>query len=80
MITEIAIVLSYIGGLVFVFLLFFFAQRAHLAGSVALQLKHIHGVVDPPTVVIELDVSRQALDAHLDLTTIGMSAARGGGV
>lgn len=66
MITEIAIALSYICG-------FFFAQRAHLARSVALQLKHIHGVVDPPTVVIELDVPRQALDTHLDLATVGIS-------
>lgn len=67
LIAQIAIALSYIcGG-------FFFAQRAHLARSVALQLKHIHGVVDPPTVVIKLDVPRQALDTHLDLATIGIS-------
>lgn len=51
---------------------FFLAQRTHLARSVALQLKHVHGVVDPPTVVIELDVPRQALDTHLDVTALGI--------
>lgn len=50
----------------------FLAQRAHLARSVALQLKHVHGVVDPAAVVIELDVPCQALDTHLDVTTTGI--------
>lgn len=49
----------------------FICGFSHLARSVALQLKHVHGVVDPPTVVVELDVPRQALDAHLDATTEG---------
>lgn len=42
-------------------------RTAYLAWSVALEFKHIHGVVDPPTVVIKLNVSSQALDAHLNL-------------
>lgn len=43
---------------------------AHLARSVALQFKHVHGVVDPPTVVIELNIAGQALNAYLDEKTL----------
>lgn len=41
-------------------------RTAYLAWSVALQFKHVHGVVDPSAVVIKLNVPRQALNAHLD--------------
>lgn len=37
----------------------------YLSWPVALQLKHIHGVVDPPTVVVKLDVPGQPLNVHL---------------
>lgn len=63
-ITEIAVASSVIGALS--------RPLTHLARSVALQLKHVHGVVDPPTVMIELDVPRQALDTHLGVTTGGI--------
>ncbi|TNN35351.1 hypothetical protein EYF80_054483 [Liparis tanakae] len=40
-------------------------RPAYLARAVALQLEHVHGVVDPPAVVVELDVPRQALNTDL---------------
>lgn len=42
----------------------------YLAGSIALQFKHVHVVVCPPTVVIELNVTSQALNVHLDMAMI----------
>lgn len=32
---------------------------------VAFQFKHIHGIVDPPTIVVKLNVPGQPLNVHL---------------
>lgn len=40
-------------------------MRAYLAWSVALQFKHVHRIIHPPTIVIKLNIPSQALNAHL---------------
>ena len=37
----------------------------YLAWAIALELEHVHGVVDPAAEVVELNVPRHALNPHL---------------
>lgn len=42
-------------------------MKTYLAWPIALQFKHVHRVVDPPTEVIKLNIPSQTLDAHLEI-------------
>lgn len=41
-------------------------RNFYLARAIALEFKHVHRVIHPPTVVIKLNIPSQALNAHLD--------------